>query len=62
MQELLTVKEVAVMLSLSVRSIWRMDAEGRIPKSIKIGKSRRWNAKALTQWIQNGCPRMGGDV
>jgi excisionase family DNA binding protein len=59
-QELLTVKEVALMLSLSVRSVLRMDKAGTIPKSFTIGRARRWSANVITDWIRNGCPKMGG--
>ncbi len=62
MPELLNVKQVAAMLSVSVRHVQRMDSEGTMPKSIKLGGSRRWSVAVLNDWIRNGCPKMGGDA
>ncbi|MFC3613348.1 helix-turn-helix transcriptional regulator [Lutimaribacter marinistellae] len=39
---LLTVKEAAVILSISVPSFWRRVADGSVPKPIKLGGSSRW--------------------
>ena len=46
--ELLTVKEVAGLLKIHVRSVWRMAATGQIPEPIRLGpKTVRWRAVDL---------------
>ena len=46
--ELLTVAEVAGLLKVHKRSIWRMSAAGQIPAPIRLGgKTVRWRAVDL---------------
>lgn len=53
MLELLTVKELAKLLKISIRSIWRYRSMGAIPKPIKVGKSVRWDRKDIEQWLED---------
>ena len=53
---LIDIKEVSRMLDRSVMSIRRDDDEGRIPRSVTIGKSKRWRLKELRAWAKAGCP------
>jgi predicted DNA-binding transcriptional regulator AlpA len=53
---LIDIKEVARMLDRSEMSIRRDDDEGRIPRSIMIGGSKRWRLKELRLWVKAGCP------
>ena len=39
---LLTVDEVAELLSISVRSVHRMKSAGELPEAVELGKSVRW--------------------
>ena len=48
---LLTVKEVAAMLHLGERSVWKFSACGEFPAPIKIGRLRRWDHRDLDDWI-----------
>lgn len=34
-----------------------MDASGKLPKPVRIGRSVRWRREELRDWIQEGCPR-----
>ena len=54
--ELFTIKEMAAKLKISPRSIYRLEDSGKLPKSIKIGASRRWIAKVVDEWFDAGCP------
>lgn len=55
--ELMRVADVARLLSLSVRSVWRMDKAGKLPASVTIGiASKRWRKSEILAWIGAGCP------
>lgn len=43
-------------MSLSKRQVFRLNSAGKIPASIKIGGSVRWNAEEIRRWITAGCP------
>ncbi len=53
---LLTVKEVAEMLGLSERTVYRLADVGKMPRPVKIGAAVRWRKKELDTWIEDGCP------
>ena len=53
---LLTVKEVAEMLGLSERTVYRLADMGKMPRPVKIGAAVRWRRNELDQWIEDGCP------
>jgi excisionase family DNA binding protein len=39
------------------RSHWRaMQAAGRIPASVKLGRKRLWRRREIESWILAGCP------
>ena len=43
----LTVNDVAKLLAVCTRTVWRLEKTGRIPKAHRFGKNPRWN--------QGGC-------
>ena len=47
---------LAAMLAVSIRHIQRMDASGRLPRAVKIGRSKRWSVKEINEWLEAGCP------
>ncbi len=49
-------KEVAKLLKFSPRKLWGMQATGRMPAPIRIGRAVRWSADVLAKWIAVGCP------
>jgi excisionase family DNA binding protein len=53
---LLTVKEVAEMLGLSERTVYRLSDAGNMPCPVKLGAAVRWRTKELEAWIEEGCP------
>jgi len=53
---LLTVKEVAEMLGLSERTVYRLTDMGKMPRPVKIGAAVRWRRSELDTWIEDGCP------
>ena len=48
---LITDKDVARMLQISVRQLHRMKSRGDFISPIKIGKLTRWNLEAIETWI-----------
>ena len=54
MQQLLTVKQVSIKVSLSISQIRRLLKNGKFPQPIKISPGRKgWLEKDVDNWIQN---------
>ena len=52
--ELMTVREVAAILKLHPRSVWRMAATGAIPGPIRLAeKTVRWRRVDLEEYLAN---------
>ena len=54
---LLDVGEVAGLLGVCRRSIWRWADAGRLPAPLTVGRVRRWHPDVIARWLENGCPR-----
>jgi predicted DNA-binding transcriptional regulator AlpA len=54
--ELGNIRRVAVMASLSARTIRRLVDAGKMPPPLRIGGSDRWRLADVRQWIADGCP------
>ena len=54
--ELLNIKDVSLVLGVSLASVRRLDQSGKIPAPARLGKSVRWNRSELTSWIESGSP------
>ena len=48
---LLNVREVAELLSISERTVWKMASCRELPAPLRIGRSQRWSKKALEEWV-----------
>ena len=48
---LLTAKQVAYLLGLSERSVWRLSEAGKLPAPISLGRSKRWQRKSLDNFV-----------
>jgi predicted DNA-binding transcriptional regulator AlpA len=52
-------------LQVSSATVWRMQAENRLPESLKIGRSVRWRLRTgdpstgAVDWLESGCPSRG---
>lgn len=53
-KEFLTAEDIAQMLQVSTRTVWRMRSANELPEPITIGKSVRWKASDIEKWIQKG--------
>ena len=56
MKLLLRVRDVAVMLGVSPRHVYRLSDAGRMPRPIKLGGAVRWDRDVIVAWIAAGCP------
>jgi predicted DNA-binding transcriptional regulator AlpA len=54
---LITAEDVARLLKLSTRSVWRMKSAGAIPSPIRVGAAVRWRMDEIKKWIEDGCPK-----
>jgi excisionase family DNA binding protein len=50
--ELLTVRQVAELLQVSISTVERMTRRGQGPPSIKFGRSRRWLRRDVEHWLE----------
>jgi excisionase family DNA binding protein len=50
------VSEVARILGISVRHVWTLLAQERLPRPIRLGRSVRWNIEELRAWLAAGAP------
>ena len=53
---LLTVVDLARWLRVSPRTVWRLEAAGKLPPCVRLGRSKRWTDSAIRRWIDSGCP------
>lgn len=49
---LLTVDQVAGLLGISVRSVWRLASAGELPPPLSIGRSKRWERRSLEAFVE----------
>jgi len=54
---LVDVEEIAKLLGISSRHVYRLADSGRMPRPIKLGGAVRWDVDAVSQWIDQGCPK-----
>lgn len=54
---LLTVKDVAQLLNCSVRTVYRLNDAGHLPRPIRLGALLRWPRAVIETWIAEGCPK-----
>lgn len=55
---LLTIRELAAILKISQRSVWRLVSSGKLIQPLHIGGSIRWRQDEVLKWIEQGCPGM----
>jgi len=53
---LLSAPQVAAQLGFSVRTIWRLESAGKLPRPIRLGRSVRWRRDEIVRWILAYCP------
>lgn len=56
---LLTVEQVASLVQVSTRTVWRLVSSGDLVEPIRMGGNTRWRRADLDAWIAAGCPSVG---
>jgi excisionase family DNA binding protein len=56
MKLLLNIRDVAQMLRVSPRHVYRLCDAGRMPRPIRLGGAIRWDRDVIVEWIAAGCP------
>jgi excisionase family DNA binding protein len=54
---LLTASDVAVLLGISKRQVFRLSSAGQLPGRVKVGRLTRWRREDVQRWIEAGCPK-----
>jgi len=57
---LITAEELADMLRISTRTLWRQLSAGQLIEPVRIGGSTRWPLEKVRRWIEKGCPPPDG--
>ncbi|MBN2294875.1 MAG: helix-turn-helix domain-containing protein [Pirellulales bacterium] len=56
-KRLIPVTEVAVLLGVSIRTVWRMTSEGELPAPVKLStRVTRWRLSDIEECIDNAQP------
>jgi predicted DNA-binding transcriptional regulator AlpA len=53
---LLSARDVARILGVTVRQVARLRTFGKVPPPLFVGRFPRWDRATIHQWIENGCP------
>ena len=53
---LVNARELAKMLAIGERTLWRLLASGKLVEPVKIGGATRWRVDEVEAWIAAGCP------
>ncbi len=53
---LVTSAELAKLLHISTRTLWRMKSSGQLPDPLRLGGAVRWRMEEIQKWIADGCP------
>jgi predicted DNA-binding transcriptional regulator AlpA len=53
---LITAGELARLLHISLRSLWRLRAGRLVPEPVRLGNAVRWPLDEIKNWIAAGCP------
>jgi len=56
MAALLSVGQVASLMQVSTRTVWRLRSSGELIAPVRIRGNTRWRRAELEQWIEAGCP------
>lgn len=50
----------AATCGVALRSWWRLHAQARVPRPIKLGRRTLWSVAELRAWVAAGCPSRDG--
>ena len=53
---LITAADLARLLQISTRTVWRLVSAGQVPEPVRFAKTVRWHLEKIKKWIAEGCP------
>jgi len=56
--EFFTADELADILKISKRHLYRLVDRGAAPKPVRLGAAVRWHRETVLRWIADGCPKI----
>lgn len=62
MENLVSTKEFAIRLGISVRTLEELIVQGKVPPHIKVGRLRRWHPEQLDKWINEQFARVTEEI
>lgn len=57
---LMTARELATLLRVSTRTLWRLRSAGALPQPVRFGGTVRWRHDEVRAWIAAKCPTVNG--
>jgi predicted DNA-binding transcriptional regulator AlpA len=58
---LISADDLAALMQISTRTLWRLLSAKQVPKPIRLGGSTRWRLDQVRKWIEQGCPPQEND-
>lgn len=52
----ITAAQLAKLLQVSLRTLWRLNSAKRLPAPVRLGGTVRWRFDEIRIWIAEGCP------
>lgn len=52
--------DLARMMQISTRTLWRMRSAGQVPEPVRLGGTVRWRLDEIKHWVEDGCPPQQG--
>jgi excisionase family DNA binding protein len=49
---MIDVNEVAMILDVSTRTVWRLAASRELPQPVRFGRNVRWRIRDIEAWIE----------
>ncbi len=53
---LIPITRVSELLSISTRTLSRLNSTAQIPAPVRLGGRLLWNVRILEEWVAAGCP------
>jgi predicted DNA-binding transcriptional regulator AlpA len=52
---LITAADLARLLQVSTRTLWRLLSKGELPEPVRFAGTVRWRLQEIKNWIADGC-------
>ena len=53
---LISARELAALLGVSVSTIWVWHSSGRVPLPVRVGGCTKWRRAEVEEWVKARCP------